>query len=100
MSRRQRFRHERQLDERPHSDRKQKVDNLVGVEEGIEELLFLAHERSHLVGKQRVKTHVLESPVRGGNAASALPIRPQRERRMTAPYGVLPKMRECFGGLP
>src|ERR1019366_6712905 len=99
MSRRQRFRHERQFDERPHSYRKEKVDNLIGVEEGIKELFFFAYERSHFVGKHRVKTDVLKAQFVVAKQHLRLPVRPQRERRMSAPNGVLPKMRECFGGL-
>ena len=88
-----------QFDERPHSYRKEKVDNLIGVEEGIKELFFFAYERSHLVGKQRMKTHVLKAEFAVATQHLRLPVRPQRERRMPAPNGVLPKMRECFSGL-
>ena len=60
---------------------------------------FFAYERPHLVGKQRMKTHVLETEFVVATQHLRLPVRPQSERRMPAPNGVLPKMRERFGGL-
>ena len=44
-----------------------------------------------------MKTNVLKTKFVVATQHLRLPVRPQRERRMPAPNGVLPKMRECFG---
>ena len=71
----------------------------VRIEEGIKELSFFAYERSHLIGKKRVKTDVPKAQFIVAPPHLRLPIRPQRERRMSASHGVLPKMRERLGWL-
>jgi len=51
------------------------------------------------VGKQRVTTDVLKARFLVTTQHLRLPVRPQRERRVSAPGGMLPEMREGFGGL-
>ena len=46
-----------------------------------------------------MKTHVLKTEFVVATQHLCLPVRPQSEWRMPAPNGVLPKMRERFGGL-
>jgi hypothetical protein len=55
------FRHKTQLYERLHASGKQEVEDLVGVEKGKKELLVLADQRSHLIGEDTVKAHMLKT---------------------------------------
>jgi hypothetical protein len=99
ISRCQRFGHKGQLDKGPHAYGKKKIDNPIGIEKRVEQLLFLAHERTHVIGKQRMKTHVLKAKLIVTTQHLRLPVGPQCERRMPAPNRMLPEMRKRFGRL-
>jgi hypothetical protein len=99
VSRRQRFGHEGEFDKRPHPNREEEVDNLIGVEEGIEKLFFLADERAHVVGEERMKAHMPKSEFVVAPRYLRLPVRPKREESVSASNGMLPDMGEGFGDL-
>ena len=61
LSRSDRAGHKAQLDEWLHADRQQEVEYLIDVKERIEELVVVADESAHLVGKQSVEAHVLKA---------------------------------------
>ncbi len=90
----ERFRHEAQLDERPHADRQQKVPDPIGVEERIEQLVLMADERPHVIVQQAVEAHVAEAQLLVAPAQLILPVRPERQEGVAAPDRVLPGMGE------
>ena len=87
--------HEAQLDERLHADRKQKVEDLVCIEERIEKGVAFADQRAHVVAQQAVKAHMAESKLVVRAPHLRLPVRPQRQRRMAAADGMFPEMRQA-----
>ena len=90
----QRGRHEAQFDERPHADRQQKVEDLIGIEERIEELLALADQRAHVVRQDAMEAHVLHAEVVVRSFQLCSPVGAQAQGCVAAPDRVLPKMRQ------
>jgi hypothetical protein len=58
---RERCRHETHFDERPHANRQEEVDDLIGVEKGVQELVVVFDDRSDIVRQQPVKAYVAKS---------------------------------------
>ena len=87
---RERRGHEAQLDEWPHANREQEIDDLVGVEERIPERVVMVDDRSEIIRQQPVKAHVAKSQLGSAAAKLLLPVGPERGRRMAAADGVLP----------
>ena len=73
---------------------RRKSINLVGVEERIEVLVLLAYKRSHFVGEQGVKPHVLKAQFLMATPQLGLPVRAQGKRGVPASNRVLPEMGE------
>ena len=86
--------HEAQLHEGPHADREQEIHDLVGVEEGVQRLLVLAHKGSHVVIENAVKAHVPEPEFPMRARKLRLPVRAQGERGVAAADGVFPEVRQ------
>src|SRR5688500_4667669 len=55
------LRHETEFYERLHAYRKQKIEDLIGIEKGKNELPTLADQRPHLIGKNAVEAHMLKA---------------------------------------
>jgi hypothetical protein len=60
-ARRQRRGHEAQFNEGPHVNRQEEVDDLIGIEEGIERRLVVFDARAEVVGQESVTAQVLKS---------------------------------------
>lgn len=82
------------LDERPHVDREQKVEDLIGVEERLHERVAFADQRAHVVGKQAMKPDVQEAQLAPAAGQLALPVGPQAERGVAATDRVLPHVEQ------
>ena len=96
-ARRQRRWHEGQLDDRPHADRHQKIENLVGVEKRINECVTLANQRSHVVVQQSVEPYIAEIEIGLCLAQLRLPVGPQSQRRVTAANASAPRVVQWHG---
>jgi hypothetical protein len=59
----ERARHEAQLDDRPHADRHQEIEDAVDVEEREDVLVVLADQSAHFIVEQAVKAHVAKAQV-------------------------------------
>src|SRR5438876_8356107 len=92
IARGERCRHEAQLDERLHSGRNQKIENLIGIEEGIDQFISLTNQRAEIVGEQSMKAYPLEAEFFMAALELLLPICAQRNRRVVASYTIFPKM--------
>jgi hypothetical protein len=91
---RERCRHKTQFDERPHANRQKEVDDLIGVEKGIQQLIVVCDGRSDIIRQQPVKAHVAKSQFGPGAAKLLLPVGSERDRRMAAADGVLPAVQK------
>jgi hypothetical protein len=58
-----------------HADRNQKIEDLIGVEEGIYKLATLANKGTYTVGEQAVKAHAFEAEFFMATLELPLPIR-------------------------
>ena len=90
----ERGRHEAQFDERPHADRQQKIEDLIGIGERIEEFRALADQRAHVVRQDAMEAHVLHAEVVVRPCQLCAPVGAQAQGRMAAPDRVLPEMRQ------
>jgi len=91
---RERGRHEAQFDERPHANRQEEIDDLIGVEERVQELVVVFDDRSDIVRQQPVKPHVAKSQFSVAAAQLLLPVGSERDRRVAAADGVLPAVQK------
>jgi hypothetical protein len=85
--------HETELDERPHANREEEVDDLIGVEKGRQQPAVVRDKGDDVIGQQSVKPHVAKSQFRVAAAKLLLPVCSECGWRMAAPEGVLPAMR-------
>ena len=92
--------HEAQLNERLHPDRKKEVADLIGVEERVEQLVLLVHERAHFIAQQPVKAGVAKAEQGAALAQLLLPVSAQRQGSVAAADGVLPEVGEGRGLIP
>src|SRR5450432_218917 len=92
IARGERCRHETQLDKRLHSDRNQKVEDLIAVEEGVNEFVSLSNQRTKIIGEQSMEAHAREAEFFMAAFELLLPVRAQRNRRVVAAHAIFPKM--------
>ena len=85
-------RHEAQFDKGLHADRKQKIENLVGVEKRVEKRVALANQRTHVVAQNAVKANMLHAKLVMRLLQLRLPIGAQGERGVAAADRMFPEM--------
>ena len=91
---RERCGHETQFDERPHANRQEEVDDLIGVEKRVQERVVVFDDRSDIIRQQPVKAHVAKSQFGPAAAKLLLPVGSERDRRMATADGVLPAVQK------
>ena len=67
---------------------------MVGVEEGVQQLVVVCDDRSDVIGQQPVKAHVAKSQLGLAAAKLLLPVGSERDRRMATADGVLPAVQK------
>jgi hypothetical protein len=74
----------------------QEIEDLVSVKKGIEQLVLLACEGEHGIGKNAMKSDVLDAKLTVTLGQLGLPVGPQAQRGVSAADRVLPDMNERF----
>ena len=97
VPRRQGAGHEAQFDKRPHADRQQKIKNLIGVEERIEQRLAFGGQGAHVIAQQAVKAHMAKAQFMVRAPHLRLPVGAQCDGRVVAADGMFPKVRQRRG---
>jgi hypothetical protein len=86
--------HKTQFDERPHANRQEEVDDLVGVEEGVQQLVSVCDDRPDIIRQQPVKAHVTKSQLGLATSKLLLPVGSERDRCVATADGVLPAVQK------